>query len=772
MELFWTGARSSDIKHTGNLFKGSITIYGNNSDGNMSFCSSSTRRINHNIDSPEASRFILDRQLELIEKNSNAKFMAYNPNYVYGSPNIILERSVCLNDEILMKQVDNKILFRETASSVVPMLGCEILTGEQLKNGGLLFERIKKNVVVVQSPIATGGEGTLLVNSENLDLILPMLQNDSLYIVTDYLENNIPVNAHCIIYDDSVLILPQSVQMIVNRNNRLLYQGADYISYQSVSEFAKKKFLKQLEQISEKLRLLGYRGVVGFDAVISKEEVFIVEANNRFQGSTCALNYALLNKGLPSVQQLNLEAFSIIEKVDKEIFSKFQNVPYSYFVFSSDLAGKPARTIAKRAHLVPEVEEHSDDGFLPSQVEDESAYLFHLLFNENISEVNSQTPSVKIHPSLITPSIEWYGDILVRHDASKIKISLINQGVHLTSSSRRYLMWGAQMKTSEYFSLDIIFENGIYANCPTCVKLVNLSPFALEYDYKVGLYLSYYESFLSKVRLSEKPTLKKRVTSSGCELCNIAFFSTDRLRLQNSPTCVFNNTKSGCRFCEVCDWDLKFNENDILETIDSCFELDASAFNHILIGGRSHTVGQESETILKMCKRIKSYRSDIPIYLMCLPPKSMDDIKSYYDGGVTEFGFNIEIFDRSIARKIMPGKGSIPLQNYLESLEYAVSLCGNNGAVRSAFIVGLEPTDSLLAGIETVCKIGVAPILSAFRPIKGTPMQHCVPLTSAELFSITKEAENIARNHSLSLGPNCIPCQNNTLNIINGGKNA
>jgi nitroreductase len=41
-----------------------------------------------------------------------------------------------------------------------------------------------------------------------------------------------------------------------------------------------------------------------------------------------------------------------------------------------------------------------------------------------------------------------------------------------------------------------------------------------------------------------------------------------------------------------------------------------------------------------MCLKIKGY-GDISIYLMCLPPINLSDIKEYFDAGVTEFGFNI-----------------------------------------------------------------------------------------------------------------------------------
>ena len=113
----------------------------------------------------------------------------------------------------------------------------------------------------------------------------------------------------------------------------------------------------------------------------------------------------------------------------------------------------------------------------------------------------------------------------------------------------------------------------------------------------------------------------------------------------------------------------------------------------------------------------------------------------------------------------MPGKGSIPLERYFEMLEYAVSLWGNKGNVRTSFIVGLEPVESLLEGVREVCKIGVTPILSVFRPIPSTKGENTVPLSNEELLSVYNKAQSICSKYSLYLGPECVPCQNNTLSM-------
>lgn len=111
--LFWSGPRESDIAFTGNLFAGSATFYGSDIGSNRSFCSKNSTRINHNSFHQDASDFILNWQLDIIKKYPDCRFMSYNPNNVYGAPDAVVSRTICLNDERLMEKLNNKIKFRE-----------------------------------------------------------------------------------------------------------------------------------------------------------------------------------------------------------------------------------------------------------------------------------------------------------------------------------------------------------------------------------------------------------------------------------------------------------------------------------------------------------------------------------------------------------------------------------------------------------------------------------------------------------------------------------
>ena len=168
----------------------------------------------------------------------------------------------------------------------------------------------------------------------------------------------------------------------------------------------------------------------------------------------------------------------------------------------------------------------------------------------------------------------------------------------------------------------------------------------------------------------------------------------------------------------------------------------------------------DSQEFLKLIDK-----SDKKIYVMSLPPKNTTVLSDYFNAGVTQIGFNIEIFNPSIAQCIMPGKGKITRRAYFDALEKSTHFWGNSGNVRSLIIVGLEQRASLVSGIEKLCQLGVMPILSVFRPIPGTFMENVVPPSNNFLRKLYVECESICIRYNLHLGPDCAYCQNNTLSL-------
>lgn len=288
---------------------------------------------------------------------------------------IIRQATLCLNsNQGLMDQLYDKAKFHklcrneevstiesgELPPSVINNLK-EIVSGGKLplttKGGeslsfftnGQMTETIKQKIIeilrnnckklvgtedyVIQVKESSGGNGTFIIRNEcspksphSIDLALETIIShiDNLTI-SSYRDPNVPVNIHAIIGKKEILLTAPSIQIIIEMNGHLMYCGADYIAYQEYCKThpehdAELKY--DVLRICTHLQTEGYRGVIGFDALISANGVELVESNNRFQSSTYLLNRAyndLANTEdptfsqskprIPSIQELNLMAF-------------------------------------------------------------------------------------------------------------------------------------------------------------------------------------------------------------------------------------------------------------------------------------------------------------------------------------------------------------------------------------------------------------------------------------------------------------------------------
>lgn len=61
-----------------------MTLYGSEIGGNLSYCSSRRKRINHNVFNEDQVRFIDDELMNIVHKNPDVRFMSYDPNQAFN----------------------------------------------------------------------------------------------------------------------------------------------------------------------------------------------------------------------------------------------------------------------------------------------------------------------------------------------------------------------------------------------------------------------------------------------------------------------------------------------------------------------------------------------------------------------------------------------------------------------------------------------------------------------------------------------------------------
>lgn len=751
------GPREQDFEDTNGMFSGSITLYGNNRGSNISYCGSRGIRINHNVFTQDQADFVNEEMLRRVHEDPDVLFLSYDPNQAYDCDEAVLRRTLCLNDQKLMDRLNHKISFRNWAKSLCPVFQSQLIPGKQCSYPQLVERFGPHPSFVVQMDFACGGEGTFLMSEITPPEIISAIQPEELYLVSPYVSKNVPVNMHAVIFPQEILLLPPSVQIERQENHKLLYHGADYLAVDQVNPASLQSFRDSVLAICLALQKEGYRGVTGLDGMLVGEKAYILEMNNRFQGSTSLLNLALREAGLPSVQELHYRAF---ESTRSNISLQGFSVPYSCYTYLADQEGKRPIGHVQCFERDPDVVCVKDDGLRYDLPIAPMASLERVVFRTNIVSVTNDG-GIRLHPNIPDMDLHWYHEIVDRKDLLYFKIALINQGIWLSPAAQAHIASHGGVREGVYNAVDISVE-GIVINSALRVKFARLSPFSLEVsDGHLAVFCCGKEVAVAQVAPAD--SLQDQCLPSGTRVRDICLLATDRVRVQHSPACYFVQCQAGCKFCEVTDQRSRFAFDDVFRAIDLYLDSPHS-FRHFLIGGLTGTPSREPEEIIRIAQYIRS-KGDWPIYVMCVPPRDLGVLQQFHEAGVTEIAMNLELWDCVLAKAWMPGKGSIPREHYLNALRHAANIWGSDGAVRSSFVVGLESESSLLAGVEAVCQAGAAPILSVFRPIPGTFGDRVVPPDNDALLSIYQKAVAICQRYGLAPGPSCIFCQNNTLSM-------
>ncbi len=315
MKRIYVGPKQATIENN-NFFDYSITLFGNNSKTNTSYESFLTFEY-WNPDNHIKEITLYNRELSKI--NEPAQIIGHDPLLITQCNLPQCAKQVCLNNLDLLKTLNNKFLTRELLKDVVPMLKYYMVKGIDFKYSD--FNKLSQELVI-QLPVGSGGSKTFFCNQANFEQVETILLKDELYSVSAYEKNNIPYNIHCLIGKEQIEILPPS-QQDLEIIDKIEYIGSNYDI--NISNEIKDKLIKHSYNICKKLQSLGYLGVLGIDYIYVNKELYFIEINPRFQGSTRQLDKLLVESNLPSIFEYNYNFF-----LGKKMPST-QNMKYSLF---------------------------------------------------------------------------------------------------------------------------------------------------------------------------------------------------------------------------------------------------------------------------------------------------------------------------------------------------------------------------------------------------------------------------------------------------------
>jgi hypothetical protein len=256
------------------------------------------------------------------------------------------------------------------------------------------------------------------------------------------------------------------------------------------------------------------------------------------------------------------------------------------------------------------------------------------------------------------------------------------------------------------------------------------------------------------------PGYLEQTDAAGRLVVDTAMSHADRVRISPVIGCAYD-----CGFCDLPAERYSARPIDqLVAALDVASADDALPSRHVLISGG--TAGRKHRDYFEhACRAIIARANDLglPTDIMMSATEDLDLVDRLVDDGVAGFSINLELFSEEPSALHIRQKHRWSRPSFSAFVERAVERTGGHGRVRSLILVGLEPIEETLRGVEHIAALGADPVLSPFRPAGGTRLVDHAPPTCAELEMVHDEADRIARSFGVRLGPRCLPCQHNTL---------
>lgn len=339
-----------------------------------------------------------------------------------------------------------------------------------------------------------------------------------------------------------------------------------------------------------------------------------------------------------------------------------------------------------------------------------------------------------------------------------LKAKLLEHGIKITNEAKKIL----DSKSNIWLMDDYITCSGLtlhFENQYATIGSNNNSKYELC-SLKNELYIKNENALIKTSVIIPPEYMKDKMIIEGKKICVYVNTYTDRVRLQLSSGCT-----NKCKFCNATEFKYEINSIKGLEKALN-IALKQSDVKHILISSGSVKIS-DLEEITKMYCYFGDRYSKYDIDIMMTPrgftnytdsSQYEDYIKLLKQHGIKGLSINMELNSKEALKKYCPEKAIIGQENYLKFIETAVKVFGKNN-IRSLLIVGLEPLEETLKGVEKLAKIGCNPVLSPLFPYGEANF----PPNSDLFIEAKKESEKICKKYNIEMGPLCDPCKHNVL---------
>ena len=234
--------------------------------------------------------------------------------------------------------------------------------------------------------------------------------------------------------------------------------------------------------------------------------------------------------------------------------------------------------------------------------------------------------------------------------------------------------------------------------------------------------------------------LDEPLSNGDPALSSINYYSPNVINLQMNNACYNWDRKRQCRYCSLFAQDAveftheKRQELAKLRAETVKIAIDNGWHGVLIIGGGQLPPDRRTEIVNRMAMFIEPIReaigekafSKIPKIINNYPPKDLSEMEKWKEKGITGTSFDVEILDPAFFAAICPGKVDYaPLEFWLEAQNASTEIFE---WTTTGIVIGLEPMDGLLRGLEDRLKHGVIPLTFSWLPAPGSTFEkHCPP---------------------------------------------
>ena len=314
-----------------------------------------------------------------------------------------------------------------------------------------------------------------------------------------------------------------------------------------------------------------------------------------------------------------------------------------------------------------------------------------------------------------------------------LKLDLAVRGAVLDDAlrNRRELFRTPTLRSPVARSIEVVLPGDVLVSTPIDETFTTDSPYTIgqEDDH---FYLQA-DGERAEVKIVPPPSYYGKKTRSGIPMWRVGTSYGPYIAINPASRCGFSGSGKECRFCDAATQGVDRNEpipiEDVIETVRAAFADGIIEFVYLHIG----YVDSEDAGVKFLEPYIRAIKRhfDTLIAVQLQPPRDDRWIDYIYAIGVDALSYSVQIHDEKILRTLCEGRAEqVGRQRYYDALAHAAEIFPN-GTVWSDLIVGLEPAESTLSGIDALVDIGVLPVLSVFRPLSDTELRdRPMPQTS------------------------------------------